>query len=334
MRKELKGFVAGVLLTSTIVVCVPVFAGSVVKSIKVAVNSITVKVNGEKVKADNFVYEGRTYVQLRNICDLLGKDLTWDKDTNTAGINDKKVENTQQGTNTETKQPQPTVSPEKSQSTDSTKPTVTSVSAVNGTSVEVLFSEKVDKASAENTSNYSIALRYGSKSALPISIATLDSTGTKVTLITSGQAAATLYNIDTANVSDTSGNIMDKDSKTFVGMNGGGTDTTPPSNSEKLTAQSITVLSLDTFEVAFSQKLDKSTAENPSNYLLTEKYGAKEKVQVVKAVLDSTGTKVVLTTSTLERGLLLTISFSGIRDIYGGTADETQSLIFASTPAQ
>ena len=260
--------------------------------------------------------------------------MTWDKDTNTAGINDKKVENTQQGTSTETKQPQPTVSPEKSQSTDSTKPTVTSVSAVSGTSVEVLFSEKVDKASAENTSNYSIALRYGSKSVLPISIATLDSTGTKVTLITSGQAAATLYNIDTANVSDTSGNIMDKDSKTFVGMDGGGTDTPPPSNSEKLTAQSITVLSLDTFEVAFSQKLDKSTAENPSNYLLTQKYGAKEKVQVVKAVLDSTGTKVVLTTSTLERGLLLTISFSGIRDIDGRTADETQSLVFTSTPAQ
>lgn len=196
MKKELKGFIAGVLLTSTVVVCAPAFAGSILKSIKVAVNSVTVTVNGEKVTADNFVYEGRTYVQLRNICELLGKDLTWDKATSTAGINDKKVDNTQQGSNTEDKQPQATATANTQQSgntenkqpqtIDSTKPTVTSVSATTGTSVEVLFSEKVDKVSAENTSNYSITLRYGSKSVLPISKATLDSTGTKVTLTTSG----------------------------------------------------------------------------------------------------------------------------------------------------
>lgn len=128
---------------------------------------------------------------------------------------------------------------------------------------------------------------------------------------------------------------MDKDTKTFVGMDGGGTaDTSTPSdNNDKFSAQSITSLSFTTHEIVFSHKLDKSTAENHLNYLIRLKYGTKEQVPVVNAVLDSTGTKVILTTSTLRNDMLYNISFSGIHDIYGRKIDETQNLTFVPNPA-
>ena len=58
-------------------------AGSV---LNVERNAITIYVNGAKVEADNFVFEGRTYVPLRKISEMLLKDVSWDQLTNTATI--------------------------------------------------------------------------------------------------------------------------------------------------------------------------------------------------------------------------------------------------------
>lgn len=88
MKKQFKGFVIGVLvtliLTSTIA-----FAGGVKQKIDVMLNSINLTVNGKAVKADNILYKGTTYVPIRAVGEMLGKDVTWDAKTNTAGINDK-----------------------------------------------------------------------------------------------------------------------------------------------------------------------------------------------------------------------------------------------------
>lgn len=88
MKKQFKGFVIGVLvtliLTSTIA-----FAGGIKQKIDVVLNSINLTVNGKAVKADNILYKGTTYVPIRAVGEMLGKDVKWDAKTNTAGINDK-----------------------------------------------------------------------------------------------------------------------------------------------------------------------------------------------------------------------------------------------------
>ena len=55
-------------------------------TLNVEKNTIAIYVNGAKVEADNFVYDGRTYVPLRKISEMLSKDVSWDQLTNTATI--------------------------------------------------------------------------------------------------------------------------------------------------------------------------------------------------------------------------------------------------------
>lgn len=92
MRKSFwKGLLVGVLITTVLMLGVSGFADSILKSIQVAENSVTIKVNGNALSAPNFVYDGRTYIQVKAISDALGKDLGWDATSNTVSINDKGV---------------------------------------------------------------------------------------------------------------------------------------------------------------------------------------------------------------------------------------------------
>jgi hypothetical protein len=68
------------------------FAGygdSILQSIQVAFNTVKIEVNGRAVTADNILYNGTTYVPLRAIAEMLGKEVVWDGAANTAHINDK-----------------------------------------------------------------------------------------------------------------------------------------------------------------------------------------------------------------------------------------------------
>lgn len=79
MKKFLCGLLVGILL----MVSVPAF-GAVGQQITVAINSIKVIVNGQEMTADRFVYKDRTYVQLKELTDMLGGELLWDKENNAA----------------------------------------------------------------------------------------------------------------------------------------------------------------------------------------------------------------------------------------------------------
>lgn len=87
MKKTIKGFILGVIIT-TLLMSTALGAG-VKKTIEVAFNSINLTVNGKKVDTDNILYKGTTYVPLRAAGEMLGKDVGWDGITNTASINDK-----------------------------------------------------------------------------------------------------------------------------------------------------------------------------------------------------------------------------------------------------
>lgn len=96
--KRLQGFILGVIITAFLLGSVPVLA----ESISVLFNNINIRLNGEKVASagesyelDNgdtvpfsILYKGTTYLPLRKVSEILGKEVNWDGTTNTAFIND------------------------------------------------------------------------------------------------------------------------------------------------------------------------------------------------------------------------------------------------------
>lgn len=90
MKRNIKPFTCGFLAALLLTPGISGYADSLLKQIWVSPNTVSIQVNGKPVIADNFLYEDRTYVQLRNIADLLGIDLAWDLNSRTIHINDNK----------------------------------------------------------------------------------------------------------------------------------------------------------------------------------------------------------------------------------------------------
>lgn len=86
--KYFKGFILGCITSLVILLSFQSYAEGFWKTISVAVNSITLKVNDEKVWVDNFVYNGTTYVPLRAVSEMLNKNVDWDDRTRTVNISD------------------------------------------------------------------------------------------------------------------------------------------------------------------------------------------------------------------------------------------------------
>jgi len=88
MKKQAKGLIIGIviifLLSST-----AALSSGVKKNIEVVLNSVNLTINGDKVAADTLLYNGTTYVPLRATAEMLGKEVGWNQNTNTASINDK-----------------------------------------------------------------------------------------------------------------------------------------------------------------------------------------------------------------------------------------------------
>jgi len=61
-------------------------------SIQVMINSLNILYNGEKTDIDHFMYRNTTYVPLRKVAELFGKEVTWDQATKTVNITDKKAD--------------------------------------------------------------------------------------------------------------------------------------------------------------------------------------------------------------------------------------------------
>ncbi len=94
MRKQWKGFVAGLLAAMLLgVVAAPALAALTAKTIQVH-TGVNVYVDGVKVDpkdvngnpVDVFVYNGTTYLPIRAIGNALGKSVRWDGSTNTAYV--------------------------------------------------------------------------------------------------------------------------------------------------------------------------------------------------------------------------------------------------------
>lgn len=90
MTKKIKyvfvGFVFGCILTLT----TPVLADTILQKIDVALNTVKVEINGEKLNAENILYNGTTYLPMRVVAESVGKKVEWNQATMTANIIDKK----------------------------------------------------------------------------------------------------------------------------------------------------------------------------------------------------------------------------------------------------
>lgn len=111
MKKRLQGFLAGVIVSCMVLASIPAFADS----FEALFNVVNIKINGVQVAkiGDNYIlsngdqvpysisYKGTTYLPMRRVAELVGKEVVWDGGTMTANINDKVTPSTTTKTNEE-----------------------------------------------------------------------------------------------------------------------------------------------------------------------------------------------------------------------------------------
>jgi len=171
-----------------------------------------------------------------------------------------------------------------------------SVVALSSNELEITFSKKIDKYSAENIENYLI------DNDIQVTSAVLDGSGKVVTLITEDQTANKKYRLEINNIQDIYGNTMDYFSTYFIGKS---KDTTPLSYTVKSGKDSVII--------TFSKRVNKETAEDVFNYELDSSLG-----YAAKATLDDdTGKIVTLLTKTQENGKAYSITVRNVTDLAG-----------------
>ena len=110
MKKQFEGLLAGLMVMFILMGALPVTAQSIMKTIQVAINEVNVSVNGitAGVTGENYIldngtqvpnsilYNGTTYLPIRKVAEMLGKEVTWNGITRTVGIaNSSSIESTE-----------------------------------------------------------------------------------------------------------------------------------------------------------------------------------------------------------------------------------------------
>jgi hypothetical protein len=145
-------------------------------------------------------------------------------------------------------------------SNDYSKPKVTSVQVNLNATLTVKFSEKIKSEYATQTNRYSI------DKGLTVTQAILESDGRTVTLKTSAQQDATVYNLTVANIPDLAGNVMDVSTNWLFG------GIAIPVNPIKL--QSMKALDQSTVEISFNRAITSNDLKNLKLTVITDNGGS------------------------------------------------------------
>ncbi len=86
--KRLRDIFIGILIGCTLM-ATPVLAESVLTKIDVVMNGVNVQLEGADVQVDSILYNGTTYLPMRKIAELVGKNIDWNQQTRTANIIEK-----------------------------------------------------------------------------------------------------------------------------------------------------------------------------------------------------------------------------------------------------
>lgn len=178
---------------------------------------------------------------------------------------------------------------------DQTPPAITQVRAVDRTTVSIQFSEPVTKTTAENKSNYSIDKQ------IAVVSAALQSDNRTVILTTSEHINGT-YTLSVQNISDaaTPANIINPAISVQYTLSG--LDLTPPALTQ------VRAIDRTTVSVEFSEPVAKTTAENKSNYSISQQ------IVIARATLQSDNRTVILETSEHNNGAY-TLTVQNISDV-------------------
>lgn len=88
LRERIKGIVIGAILSSTLIIVYPVFARIAEETIIVNFNNIRIEIDGQLVNTEYepFIFDGRTYLPVRDVANAIGLDVEWDEATNTVQL--------------------------------------------------------------------------------------------------------------------------------------------------------------------------------------------------------------------------------------------------------
>lgn len=179
---------------------------------------------------------------------------------------------------------------------DEVPPVLDALTVVNPTTVEICFSEAVDRTSAERTENYLI------NNGVTVERAQLDNSGQVVRLTTSAHDFGKVYVLLVSNVTDCASppNTITPHSPYAYALSPN--DLTPP------TLAGVRVPDATTVEVTFSKPVERTSAENAVSYRINNG------VQVHSATLDTSGRVVRLATTLHQPGLVHVLLVSDVRD--------------------
>ncbi|HDQ44369.1 MAG TPA: T9SS type A sorting domain-containing protein [bacterium] len=187
------------------------------------------------------------------------------------------------------------------QTADTVAPFITDAKLQGSTQLELVFSEKIEKTSAETRSNYTIRTGVEVKNAI-LDTASMQ----RVFLETTMHLPGMVYEISAQNIKDQAAvpNIIgpNKWYKYQLSLTEPMADDTPPQVAR------IDALSQTKIDVLFTKPVDQTTAENIANYAIADS------VSVLSATLDSNLVRVHLTTARHEEGKPYTIRVKNIRD--------------------
>jgi len=179
---------------------------------------------------------------------------------------------------------------------DNIPPQIIRAEAINGTSVDIIFSEALDRESAEQRGNYQIS------GGISIIQAALDQNRKTVHLTTTAHESGKSYSVTVNNVKDlapTPNKIQPNSKVEYLYIY---QDTEPP----KIT--NVQIVYATYLKVYFNEIIEKGSAENSSNYSIS---GG---VSVIAAILDNNLNLVHLTTSEHQLNTNYSLTVNNIRD--------------------
>ncbi len=198
---------------------------------------------------------------------------------------------------------------------DTTAPELVNVTAMGETQVDVIFSEPLDRTSAETASHYAVS------GSIQVIGAILDQSETVVHLVTSTHQRGVDYTLSVTGIEDKAGNVVASGSaKTYRLPDPTQRDTTPPA------LIYVVVVDPTHIDVIFSEAVGPSKAERAGNYDISNG------IRVSDAKINDNQSIVRLTTSEHAPGQTYTLVVRNVEDLEGN-AIQNQNRYTYTTPA-